>query len=258
MSKTGSPIFRRLWILCFLLVSCVPSSGVLHFDDKGYEVGTDIKESMQFGDREYVRSVFQQVFDLTANDAAVWSNTIDSRIKSNLGFGGSCDPYAGVRRLVPRVSPPGFIAESDYPEKFCLAGNEPEASSNSVRNGYLAAACTDLVIPDTSKWNVWSEKASRMGMFLRVMNKIDPEFILIENGAKVPDRFRPTADSVRKAYRLFHVIRDPDPTVLDALLTLADETKEMSSDNSKTYWYRAWQYILFSVCVDPAWQAISI
>jgi hypothetical protein len=260
MSKTGSFLVSKLLVLLSLTVSCVPKSGPLHFEEivsPSSRLNTQIQENLQIGDRDFVRSVLIQAFDLTESDTTAMT-TLNGSITGSLGFGATCDPYAGVRRLVPPTSGTNYGLAYDYPERSCIPGTEPAPSSNSTRNGYLYGVCNSLILPDTSKWNAWGDKVKAMGLLLRIMKKIDSNFVLIENNAKVPDRFKPDADSIKKAYRLFHVIRDPDPRLIDALLILANETKEMSTDNTKTYWDRSWQYILFSLCTDPEWQAVSI
>jgi hypothetical protein len=263
MSKTADLASCAGIFLLFFLASCVPKAGMLHFQEFNRSPAQEavrIEDNHQMGDRDFVRSTLTQIFDLSEQEAAI---QLHPGIMGAKGFGVTCDPYASVRRANVDINNNVQGSFSyDYPELVpedsCRTGIDSTPTTNTIRNGNNYAVCSALILPDTSAWKSWSDKTLRRVYFLRAMKKIDSSFLLVEQGLKVPDRFKPTAESIKKAYRLFHVIRDPDPKVLDALLKLSEETKEMSADLKQTYWYRSWQYILFTLCIDPELQVISI
>ncbi|MGZ3691333.1 MAG: hypothetical protein ACXVAX_07505 [Pseudobdellovibrio sp.] len=171
---------------------------------------------LRLGDRFYIESVLNEIFGPSIEP--ITNKYIYLPASS---FGGPCDPYEQVRIGSTRTE----LAE---PRSLCPEGkgaaNLPVIpSSQMMRQGYIAQACREI----TDNLNAVN---------FALANAVKS----INNNAPVNEK------NVTDVFHLFYPTKQPSPEVVEAL-------SKINSGKNET---KTWSKILYTLCIDPAWQII--
>jgi hypothetical protein len=232
MSKLSLPAALSLLPLLF---GCTQNTSELKFNDNvarsvasAKVMDTDYPVEAQIGDRRFVHSALVDVFQANASDP---DSSVFSQFLINGEFGGACDPYDASEARDPVNG--GVMRE--FPDRACGSEVTPvmPALSNPMRFALMTRRCEDLV-GGTSTLRI-----------SRLMGRVFPDWTLAQAEHA---SYAPSADSIKKAYRIFYRLDEPSEDVIQALLGVASH---------KSTQLGKWRSLMITICMSPEWQQLG-
>lgn len=223
---------KHLLIIFPLIFGCQIKNTELKFnDDSANKLSRtpssefiDYDSRLILSDRNYVQSVFTQIFNVSAGSAD--ETKLKELIFNQYVFGGGCELYGGSEI---RTSTNTFVHE--YTNIKCAMNfndgitENLQPHSNSMRYAMTMKAC-DYSVNNSVMMN-------------SAMRKVFPAWNP-PGSLPLPDTL-----SISRTYRLFYLNQSPSPELISDLFELASLT------NSSL---EKWKLIMNTICISPSWQ----
>jgi hypothetical protein len=221
--------------LLLLSLGCTQNTSELKFNDKTARsvassklMDTDYAVEAQIGDRRVINSALLDVFQVSASDP---DYSVFHQFLFDGDFGGACDLYESSE--IPDSVNGGVMRE--FPERACGSEVTPvlPALSNPMRFALMTRRCEALIGGTTTL------------RISRLMARVFPDWTLAQAEQTI---FAPSADSIKKAYRIFYRLDDPSDEVIQALLGVASHKSTQLGN---------WRSVMITLCMSPEWQQLG-